>query len=68
MQLMIGQISAATNIKGAGDLMRKFVGSKVTGETPIKPRYQGNGLLVLEPTYRYILFENFSKLEWQYGD
>lgn len=58
MQLMIGKLHAATNIKGAGDLMKKLVGSKVTGETAIKPRYQGEGLLVLEPTYRYILFED----------
>ena len=58
MQMMMGSIQAATNIRGAGDLMRKFVGSKVTGETAIKPRYTGYGLLVLEPTYRYILFED----------
>ena len=58
MQMMIGPIQVATNIKGAGDLMRKFVGSKVTGETAIKPRYTGSGYLVLEPTYKYILFED----------
>ena len=37
--------------------MKKRFGSAVTGETAIKPRYAGNGLLVLEPTYKYILFE-----------
>lgn len=61
MQLMIGQMHAATNIKGTGDFMKKFVGSKVTGETTVKPRYEGSGILVLEPTYRYILFEDLSK-------
>ena len=60
MQLMMGPLHAATNVKGAGDLMRKFVGSKVTGETTIKPRYQGTGLLVLEPTFKYILFEDLA--------
>lgn len=60
MQMMIGNVEAATNVKGAGDLMKKFVGSKVTGETTIKPRYAGYGILVLEPTYRYILFEDLS--------
>ena len=60
MQMMMGNIQAATNIKGAGDLMRKFVGSKVTGESAVKPRYIGYGLLVLEPTYRYILFEDLA--------
>lgn len=58
MQMIVGGISAATNVKGAGDLMKKFVGSRVTGETTIKPRYSGTGILVLEPTYKYILFEN----------
>ena len=61
MQMMIGQVHAATNIKGAGDLMKKFVGSKVTGETAIKPRYEGTGTIVLEPTYRYILLEELDK-------
>lgn len=60
MQLMIGQVQAATNVKGAGDLMKKFIGSKVTGETAIKPHYQGSGILALEPTYRYIIFEDLS--------
>lgn len=61
MQMMIGQMHAETNLKGAGDLMKKFVGSKVTGETAIKPRYTGNGILVLEPTYKYILFEDLKR-------
>lgn len=56
MQLMIGQLTAETNIKGAGDLMKKLVGGKVTGESTVKPRYTGNGTLVLEPTYKHILF------------
>ena len=58
MQIMMGNISAGTDVKGAGDLIRKFVGSSVTGETAIKPRYTGYGVVVLEPTYNYILFEN----------
>lgn len=61
MQLMLGSIQVATNIKGAGDLMKKFLSSSVTGETAVKPRYTGSGILVLEPTYRYILFEDLSK-------
>lgn len=58
MQLMMGEIDAATNIKGAGDLMKKFIGSKVTGESAIKPNYKGNGTLVLEPTYKYLILED----------
>lgn len=55
MQMMIGDVKANTNVKSAGDLVKKMIGGKVTGETVIKPRYTGNGLLVLEPTYKYIL-------------
>ena len=65
MQIMMGDIRAATNIKGAGDLMKKFVGSKVTGETTIKPKYTGKGTLVLEPTYKYIIIEDVS--DWNGG-
>ncbi|MCF0136160.1 MAG: AIM24 family protein [Lachnospiraceae bacterium] len=61
MQMMLGQLRVATNIKGAGDLMKKMIGSKVTGETAVKPRYEGAGILVLEPTYRYVLFEDLAR-------
>jgi len=61
MQMMMGGVEAATNVKGAGDLVKKLVGGKVTGESAIKPQYTGNGLLVLEPTYRYILLEDLAK-------
>lgn len=62
MQMMVGDVSAATNIKGALDVGKKFVNSKVTGESVIKPQYKGNGLVVFEPTYKYILLENIT--EW----
>lgn len=62
MQWMVGDVNAATNIKGAGDLFKKFVGSKVTNESAIKPRYTGNGTLVLEPTYKHLLIEDVE--EW----
>ncbi len=38
-----------------GDLFGKAVRGKVTGESAIKPEYTGDGILVLEPTYRHIL-------------
>lgn len=65
MQLMLGDIEMTANVKGAGDLLKKFVGSRVTGETTIKPYYTGNGTLVLEPTYKYILLEDVA--EWKTG-
>lgn len=63
MQMMAGRIRATTDIKGAGDLVKKLVGSAVTKETAIKPHYIGEGYLVLEPTFRYILLEDLS--EWE---
>ncbi len=58
MQWMAGNVEVATNVKGVGDFAKKLVSSKVTGETAVKPRYKGEGTLVLEPTYRYILIED----------
>ena len=55
MQWMAGNIQMGTGIKGAGDFLGKMVASKVTGETAVKPVYQGTGQLMLEPTYRHIL-------------
>lgn len=60
MQLMAGQIDAVTGVKSAGDLAKKFIGSKVTGETVIKPHYIGEGTVLLEPTYKYILLEDLA--------
>ncbi len=60
MQMLLGNVNVKTDVKGAGDLMKKFIGSKVTGESAIKPRYPGSGVVVLEPTYKYILFEDLS--------
>lgn len=65
MQWISGAVEAATNIKGAGDFAKKLIGSKVTGESAVKPRYHGYGLVVLEPTYKHILFEEVS--DWVGG-
>lgn len=55
MQWTVGNVNATTVIKGVGDLFGKAVRGKVTGESAIKPEYTGDGILVLEPTYRHIL-------------
>ena len=55
MQWILGDVHATTGIKGVGDLFGKAVRGKMTGESAIKPEYTGNGLLVLEPTYKHIL-------------
>ena len=62
MQWMGGDIQATTGVKGIGDLFGKALKGAVTKETGIKPEYVGNGYLVLEPTYKYILLKDIS--EW----
>ena len=55
IQWTVGNVNATTGIKGVGDLFGKALRGGVTGESAIKPEYTGNGLLVLEPTYKHIL-------------
>lgn len=55
MQWMVGNVNATTGIKGVGDFFGKAVRGSVTKESAIKPEYKGNGLLVLEPTYKHII-------------
>lgn len=55
MQWTVGDVHATTGIKGVGDFFGKSVRGKMTGESAIKPEYQGNGVLVLEPTYRHLI-------------
>ena len=55
MQWMLGNVNATTGIKGVGDFLGKAVRGKASGESAIKPEYTGDGLLVLEPTYRHLI-------------
>ncbi len=55
MQWSVGNVNATTGIKGVGDLFGKAMRGSVTGESAIKPEYTGDGILVLEPTYRHII-------------
>ena len=55
MQWTVGNVNATPGIKGVGDLFGTALRGGVTGESAIKPEYTGNGLLVLEPTYKHIL-------------
>lgn len=65
MLWMAGDVHATTGIKGAGDLLGKVFKSAVTNETVIKSKYVGQGYLMLEPTYKYLLLEEVS--EWEDG-
>lgn len=55
MQWMGGNVQMGSGIKGVGDFFGKALSSKVTKESTSKPEYTGQGLLMLEPTYRHIL-------------
>src|SRR5699024_12013502 len=65
MQWMQRDVNATTGIKGVGDLLGKAVRGKATGESAIKPEYTGSGLLVLEPTYKYLIL--LDAAEWGGG-
>ena len=65
MQWHIGNVEAVADVKGVGDFLGKAIKGSVTKEGSVKPKYRGNGILVLEPTYRHILLEDVS--EWEDG-
>ncbi|MBE6616253.1 MAG: AIM24 family protein [Ruminococcaceae bacterium] len=55
MQWTVGNVNATTGVKGVSDFLGKALRGSVTGESAIKPEYTGDGMLVLEPTYKHIL-------------
>lgn len=61
MQWTVGNVNATTGIKGVGDLLGKALRGSVTGESAIKPEYTGEGILVLEPTYKHLLLIDVSQ-------
>lgn len=62
MQWSVGNVNATTGVKGVGDFFGKALRGKVTGESAIKPEYTGDGLLVLEPTYKHLIL--LDTAEW----
>lgn len=58
MQWMSGSNKLSSGIKGVGDFGKKFIKSKVTGETTVKPEYSGDGYLVTEQTYKHLILIN----------
>lgn len=61
MQWMSGNVQATSGVKGIGDLFGKALKGAVTKESAVKPEYVGEGCLVLEPTYKYIILQDVSK-------
>ena len=63
MQWMLGDVNATTGLKGVGDFIGKMARGAVTNESAIKPEYVGNGIVALEPTFKYIILLDLS--EWE---
>ncbi len=62
MQWTLGNVNATTGVKGVGDFFGKALRGAVSGESAIKPEYTGDGVLVLEPTYKHIILIDVA--EW----
>ena len=60
MQWMLRNVQAVADVKGVGDFIGKAIKGSVTKESTVKPKYKGNGLLMLEPTYKHLLIEDVS--------
>ncbi len=61
MQWMLGNVNATTGVKGVGDFLGKAIRGKASGESAIKPEYTGDGMLVLEPTYKHLILIDVGK-------
>lgn len=62
MQWMLGNVEMSSGVKGVGNLLGKMVSSAVTKESAVKPVYSGEGLMMLEPTYKHLILIDVS--EW----
>lgn len=60
MQWMLGNLEMVSGVKGVGGLLGGAIKGRVTGEAAAKPQYTGNGILALEPTYKFILMEDLA--------
>ena len=65
MQWMAGNVIATSGVKGVGDLLGKAIRGSMTKESAVKPEYKGEGILVLEPTYKHIILVDVS--QWGAG-
>ena len=61
MQWVAGNIQTTSGVTGVGNFLGKMVKGAVTGESGVKPEYTGQGFVMLEPTYNYILIEDISQ-------
>lgn len=64
---MARKIESKSNVKGIADLFWKAIKGSVTIESTFNQKYQGYGLLALEPTYNLYIIRRCFKLEWKYS-
>ena len=60
MQWTAGRVTMDSGVSGAKDFFGKALKGMVTGESASKPVYHGNGYVMFEPTYKYIILEDIS--------
>lgn len=64
LQWHCGSIESETGlgrgVGAVGGFLKGMVKGMVTGESAVKPLYHGYGLMMLEPTYKYLLVEEVS--------
>lgn len=60
MQWTAGNVTMSSGVKGAKDFFGKALKGLATGESTAKPVYQGEGYVMFEPTYKYIILEDIS--------
>ena len=65
MQWMSGNVNMDSGVTGVGNFFGKLAKGAVTGESAAKPIYSGQGYLMLEPTYNFLIIEDIA--EWGAG-
>lgn len=55
MQSVVGDVSVTTGVKGVGDFIMKGIRGKASGEATINPHYVGQGYVITEPTFRFLI-------------
>ena len=60
VQWMLGNVEMVSGIKSVGGLIGNAIKGKVSGESAVKPIYQGSGIVTTEPTFKFLLLEDLS--------
>ncbi len=63
LQFLKGDIRAENNAGGASGVLKKFVSSALTKEAMFKPKYEGTGVIYLEPSFGHYLIFNMENDE-----